>query len=671
MRGVLLMAHIATALTLLAATAVMALTAAGLRRGRTVRALRWRARVLRTAVWLVPTAVIVLGGTGWAMLGSFWNVSDVWLAVALVQALILAVVAVGVAWDRLNRLVVTLGAADGGGPAPGSALALARDPGLTMVLGLTPLAVAEICYLMVNKPSAVASLEVLGLVLVAGLAIRLTASRRSEPRRGIARVAVSGLVVLVLVVAAAGYAAWRLSVSRLPAAVSMSMPNGSMAGMTGPMTSVANLTSAPAGTYVSGRTDVFTLTAEVQTAEVAGHATQVWGYGGLPADRVLHVRQGDRVIVHLVNRLSVSTTIHWHGLDVPAADDGVAGVTQNAVAPGGTYTYDFVVGDAGTYWFHSHQDAVNQIAKGLFGAIVVAPRTPDVPAVGVDDTVLVHTWTTPTGQVTTLGAGPLAATPGERVRLRVVNTDSVPRRVTVAGAAFTVVAMDGRALNAPTPLRDTRLTVPAGGRYDVEFTVPSNGSATLWSLDGAGTPSLVVGAGAAVPAPTSLTEFDFTRYGGATSATSGITTASHFTRQYTVTLDGHLGWYDGSFGYHYTIDGKAFPNGPTLTVSEGDLVEITIVNRTAIDHPMHLHGAHFTVLEKNGVALSGSPVQLDTLDVGEYSTWTVAFRADNPGLWMFHCHNLTHASTGMDLMIAYTGVSTPYAIGTASGNLPE
>jgi FtsP/CotA-like multicopper oxidase with cupredoxin domain len=121
----------------------------------------------------------------------------------------------------------------------------------------------------------------------------------------------------------------------------------------------------------------------------------------------------------------------------------------------------------------------------------------------------------------------------------------------------------------------------------------------------------------------------------------------------------------------YTVNGRAFPNGPMFAVHPGDLVEVTFRNRTFADHPMHLHGHHFVVLAHNGHPLTGSPIVLDTLNVEPGSSWTIAFRADNPGVWMFHCHNLGHAAIGLDAMVGYTTVTTPYTVGRASGNIPE
>ena len=86
---------------------------------------------------------------------------------------------------------------------------------------------------------------------------------------------------------------------------------------------------------------------------------------------------------------------------------------------------------------------------------------------------------------------------------------------------------------------------------------------------------------------------------------------------------------------------------------------------------MHLHGHHMLVLSHNGTPVSGSPWWSDTLNVASHDRYEVAFRADNPGIWMDHCHNLSHAAAGLTMHVAYAGVSTPFETGGAAHNHPE
>ena len=143
-------------------------------------------------------------------------------------------------------------------------------------------------------------------------------------------------------------------------------------------------------------------------------------------------------------------TIHWHGVDVPNAEDGVAGVTQNAVLPGERYSYRFRAEQVGTFWYHTHQVSSKDVRRGLFGVLVIEPSP--VPAAGLDLVAAVHTFD---GVPTINGSDELErrkVEPGTPVRLRLVNTDSFGQQVTLSGSPFRVVAIDGTDLNGPTPL---------------------------------------------------------------------------------------------------------------------------------------------------------------------------------------------------------------------------
>ncbi|HET6315923.1 MAG TPA: multicopper oxidase domain-containing protein, partial [Chloroflexota bacterium] len=178
----------------------------------------------------------------------------------------------------------------------------------------------------------------------------------------------------------------------------------------------------------------FTLVAEWRVIGGETYST----YNGTVPGPELRVMEGDRLRVTLVNQLPEATSIHWHGLSVPNAEEGVAGLTQDAVLPGGTYTYEFVAREPGTFWFHSHQDTFHQTLRGLFGALVVTPNAG--LQVDRDYVVFVHEsyggardvreilggfiTGAPSGQAPavngTVGELHLDARPGERVRLRII-----------------------------------------------------------------------------------------------------------------------------------------------------------------------------------------------------------------------------------------------------------
>ncbi len=131
------------------------------------------------------------------------------------------------------------------------------------------------------------------------------------------------------------------------------------------------------------------------------------------------------------------------------------------------------------------------------------------------------------------------------------------------------------------------------------------------------------------------------------------------------------GFLDGRPGLWWTINGRLFPEVPMFMVSEGDVVTFRIENKSDDTHPMHLHGHHAVVLAKDGVAATGSPWWVDSLEVGVGESYEIAFVADNPGLWMFHCHNLPHAAEGLVAHLMYAGVESSFVVGGDDGNQPE
>ena len=147
---------------------------------------------------------------------------------------------------------------------------------------------------------------------------------------------------------------------------------------------------------------------------------------------------------------------------------------------------------------------------------------------------------------------------------------------------------------------------------------------------------------------------------------------SYFDVQYDMVLGTQPGFYNGQFTLTFPINNKTYPNIPSINVKLGDVVKIHITNKGMfpIPHTMHIHGHVFTVLAHNGKPLAGSPVHVDTIYISDGEAYDVAFVADNPGLWMLHCHMVEHDMHGMDMMVNYANISTPYTIGTASGNNP-
>ncbi len=418
----------------------------------------------------------------------------------------------------------------------------------------------------------------------------------------------------------------------------------------------------------------FELTAAHHTVELAGgDSVEAWGFGGdsLPGPE-LRVTEGDLVEATLANRdIERGVTLHWHGYDVPNGEDGVAGVTQNAVAPGGTFTSRFVADTAGTYWYHTHQAGSEGVRRGLYGMLVVEPA--GGVAEDLDLSVPVHTL----GGAVFLGEidGPqqIDAEPGSTVRLRVANTDRSPLRVLVAGAPFRISAVDGLDVEGGAEVRGEALRLGAGARADLVFTMPeapvrfetdaSEASVISFVPPGDDATSTSEGAPSEIEA---APELDLLAYGDAARPELGP-----FTAEGVLVLDRMPRFVGGAPIYAYTVNGQVFPHIEPLVVHEGDLMRITVANRGFDVHPMHVHGHHVLVLARDGEAATGAPLWLDTVDVRPGEVWELALRADNPGIWMDHCHDLEHAAQGMMMSLAYTGVTTPFEHGGAHANRPE
>jgi FtsP/CotA-like multicopper oxidase with cupredoxin domain len=406
------------------------------------------------------------------------------------------------------------------------------------------------------------------------------------------------------------------------------------------------------------------LVAEQRTFVVGGRTIPGFTVNGASPGPLITLQQGQLVEVHLKNQsVSYGVTLHWHGLDVPNAMDGVAGVTQNEVPVGGEFVYRFVADQVGTFWYHAHQTSDAEVAGGLFGALVVRP-TKALPE-SVDVVALSHTYDSVRSLNGVAEDLRVPAKPGQRVRVRVINTDNGAIQAW-ATVPYRLLATDGDEVHEPTPVTDQSTTVTAGGRADIGVTMPANGTPVRVQVS-RGT-AVILGAGD-LPVPPQPTQIlDLMTYG--TPAPLSFDPAQA-TRKFTYSIGHRPGFVRGRPGLWWSVNGHLYPDVPMFVVSAGDVVTMRIDNHSGDAHPMHLHGHHAVVIARNGVPASGSPWWVDSLNVLDGETMDIAFVADNPGIWMDHCHNLTHAAQGMVAHLMYTGVTTPYAIGGSEKNAPE
>jgi FtsP/CotA-like multicopper oxidase with cupredoxin domain len=374
---------------------------------------------------------------------------------------------------------------------------------------------------------------------------------------------------------------------------------------------------------------------------------------------VIRAVQGQLVEVRLVNAsVPGGATLHWHGVDVPNAEDGVAGVTQNAVPVGKSYTYRFVADQVGTYWYHSHQVSHAQVQGGLLGALVISPPEPE-PDVR-DELAVMHVYDGISTVNGASGAVSVDAPDGEKIRVRVVNTDNGAAPVWVSGGPYRVLAVDGYEVHGPTPVSGKAVRLTAGGRVDLEVTAPARvelGGAAVLAL-GSGVP--------ADPQPEGLV--DLLHYGTPEPLDFDPTRPD---RRFDYSVGRRPGFLDGRPGLWWSINGHLFPDVPMFVVEQGDVVVMRIENHSRSAHPMHLHGHHAVVLSRDGEKATGSPWWVDSLDVANGDSYDIAFVADNPGIWMDHCHNLPHAAQGLVAHLMYAGLTSPFRVGGDKGNEPE
>ena len=424
-----------------------------------------------------------------------------------------------------------------------------------------------------------------------------------------------------------------------------------MAGMPGMAhgRSVATLTdpsTAPADVRV-------TLVARKERTRLAS-GQEIDGYtlnGTSPGPQITAV-EGQLVEVRLQNAsVPAGVVLHWHGVEVPGAMDGTAGVTQDAVPPGGEFVYRFRATHAGTFWYHSHQVTHEQVERGLFGALVVTPRT---PAAGVDALALVHLYE---GRRTINGrAGdvPVTAAPGTPVRVRVVNTDAGPMRVWPTGGEFRVVAVDGRDVHGPTPLRDTSVEVTAGGRADLEVVAPPAGRRRA-RRDRRQLGDRARHATAADPGARDHRGHADLRHARPARLRPGRGQPPVRVRD-RAQLRLHRRRCPGSGGRSTATCTRTCR---CTWCARATSSPCTSRNTSGEVHPMHLHGHHAVVLARNGVPATGSPWWFDSLNVENGESYDIAFVADNPGVWMDHCHQLRHAADGLVAHLMYEGIDTP------------
>lgn len=418
----------------------------------------------------------------------------------------------------------------------------------------------------------------------------------------------------------------------------------------------------------NGRVREYELVAAPVELNVAGEEKlAVWAYNGSVPGPTLRVRLGETLRVKVTNRLPQETTVHWHGVRVPNAMDGVPHLTQPPIAPGATFVYEYTPKDAGTYWYHPHLRSSEQVERGLYGLLIVEDEAPlpydrdvtwilDDWRLGADKQIdprfntrgdLMHDgrW----GSVVTVNGRTdevLKVRAGERVRLRLLN--SANGRVFVPifeGLSPKIIAVDGKYLSRLIDL--DRFELAPGNRLDLEIEINVSASARFEVIDrfSARRPNRLASIEIDGVAPEPRKTFS-------SPANARVPAWRDYDRakiDKEIFLDAASG---GPLGIEWRFNGVAHASHehhrhePLMVMSEGAFHRLRFVNKSFRLHPIHLHGMFFRLLARNGASVD-EPFFRDTVLIHAEESIDIGVIPLDAGVWMMHCHVLEHAEAGM------------------------
>ena len=397
----------------------------------------------------------------------------------------------------------------------------------------------------------------------------------------------------------------------------------------------------------------------------------VWAFNGAVPGPELRFRKGDTVSVEFLNLLDEGSSIHWHGIRNFFAMDGVAGLTQAPVEPGQSFRYEFPLPDAGTYWYHSHAKTWSQVDRGLYGPLIVEDESD--PEVDHDIVLVVDDWRlTDSGTLDEDSFGSLhdwthggrlgnwltvngeskpviSVAQNSRVRLRLINTANARVFGIQLPSSASLIAEDG----FPRPVATIDyIEIGPAQRADLIVDLGSEDFALVETLNGNPLTAVTLRPG---------------KQDRALVAKSSIPEPALESPPHKADLVVPIHMQGGAMGNlgEATFDGALYPirslvmehqkawafNGTVPKMHEtivsaqlGQVVELSLWNDTRWEHAMHLHGHHFWIKEESGEVRPG---KRDTHVFKRGEKASLVFIADNPGLWLFHCHMLEHHAAGM------------------------
>ena len=400
---------------------------------------------------------------------------------------------------------------------------------------------------------------------------------------------------------------------------------------------------------------------------VPGHVSPAWTFGGQAPGVELRCRQGDELRVRFINHLPEPTTIHWHGIRLPLEMDGVPYVSQAPVLPGEYFDYRFVTPDAGSYWYHPHESSARQLGRGLVGPLIIEEREPTgfthertlcLKSWHVDKEGAFTQFSVPReaaregtrGRLSTINGVSLPTLElpaGQVVRLRLINVDStITYRLNLSGGEARIYALDGNPIQ-PRPLGKDYWLGP-GMRIDLALKVPAVGSEELSLRNGPLRLATIKAVASNEPSaewppalpPNPVAEPDLAK-----------AETLRFNFEWAASLASPADEAAGRYKYWqingqaWDINDKTCADRPIAKLKKDGHYIFVLRNMAQYQHPIHLHGLIFKVLDSNRRKIE--PYYTDTFLLGKNETARIAFVADNPGVWMFHCHVIDHMETGL------------------------
>lgn len=430
----------------------------------------------------------------------------------------------------------------------------------------------------------------------------------------------------------------------------------------------------------------FELRATKTSRKLAGEthaASDLWLYNGDSPGPEIRLQQGQRLRLRFINELDQPTSVHWHGIRIVNSMDGVSGLTQAPVAPGAAFDYDFVVPDAGTFWYHAHHSSWEQVARGLYGPLIVDEANPIVDrdhdlTLVIDDWRIgengalhlpsfgslrdwshagrLGNWLTVNGQ----SRPQFNLTAGENYRLRLINASNARiLKIELATLDAEILGSDGFLFKTPRKPDSDFVEIAPAQRVDLLINMPNSSAQTkAYSLQEASTGEPLKIAGLNVSKSAETRQIKPAILPQNATQTADLKKAL---RVPLVMTGGAMGQLDDITYQGKLLDRADFQrtrqlwafNGtanltesPLMAVKQGQSVILEAENQTAWPHAMHLHGHHFQILSRNGQELQNKDWR-DTFIIDRNEKVIVAFVADNPGKWLIHCHMLEHAAAGM------------------------